>query len=70
MTSLSTSAFEKLLIDAITKRIEQIADEEIKIATERVRRRIISETASCGPEILRRLNWDFGSGEVVIKFKQ
>lgn len=67
MNSLKT--MEDRILDAIQKRIKDIADEECVAAMDRIKSRITADCVDLAPMIIKGVSWPMGEGEVTIKFK-
>lgn len=53
---------------ALQGRMEEIINEEVEAAKERIRQRITADSVQLGIEVIKRLSWD-QSGEIAIKIR-
>lgn len=70
MALIETPPFERMekaVCKAIQQRIGEIIEEEVKEASDRIRLRIVTDTAGLAEVILRKMDWTpFGDGKIEI----
>lgn len=59
----------KAIREALNKTINEIAEEEIKAATEQIRKRILANTSQVSVNIIKNLSWPDDNSKITIEFK-